>query len=601
MLQVYRKLFDILDPKERRRFLLLMVILVFVALADLVGLSAVLLLLNALSDTARLTGDGVLGWLYDGLGFDSLQAFQIFLAVGTALVIMSSIAIRALGDYAMIRYSTMRTYRIATRMLNVYLHRPYTWFLQRNSSEIARSVLSDVGRVVTKSLTPALRMLSSGLTALMIVGFLIAVDPMIALVAAGFLGGAYGVIYLSIRSKLLQISADLLEANKLRFRMAQEATGGFKELKLLGLEDSYSRRFDRPAARHAQRSALAQVLTKMPSYALQATVHAALIGLVLILLLRADGDLAAIIPTIGVFAFGTMRLMPAMQQIYGAFTSLRSSNRFLDDLHEEYTSVLSEVRNRPVRTSREARLPLTRELLLDNVSFAYPESQQAALRTATLRIPANASIGIVGGTGAGKTTLIDLILGLLRPDTGEIRVDGRVLDRGTLRAWQQSIGYVPQSIYLVDDTVRANIAFGMPPEKIDDAAVERAARLAALHEFITNDLPEGYHTMVGERGVRLSGGQRQRIGIARALYNDPDLLVFDEATSALDNITERVVMEAVSSMQGAKTIILIAHRLSTVRNCDVIHLMEQGCIAASGTYDELVAGSETFRRMASGI
>jgi ABC-type multidrug transport system fused ATPase/permease subunit len=325
-----------------------------------------------------------------------------------------------------------------------------------------------------------------------------------------------------------------------------------------------------------------------------------MIAMVMVLLLRADGDLAAVLPTIGVFAFGTMRLMPAMQQVYGAFTNLRTGQRVLDDLHAEYTTALAELNARPRSAPGGARLPLREILELDDLSFAYPKAERPALRGVTLRIPAHSTVGIVGGTGAGKTTLIDLILGLLIPDSGEIRVDGRRLDRDTLRLWQQSLGYVPQSIYLVDDSVRANIAFGVPPGQIDDAAVERAARLAALHDFVTNELPEGYATVVGERGVRLSGGQRQRIGIARALYHEPDLLVFDEATSALDNITERVVMEAVNSMQGARTIILIAHRLSTVRNCDVIHLMEHGSVAASGTYDELVARNETFRRMATG-
>jgi ABC-type multidrug transport system fused ATPase/permease subunit len=217
----------------------------------------------------------------------------------------------------------------------------------------------------------------------------------------------------------------------------------------------------------------------------------------------------------------------------------------------------------------------------------------------TLSLPARTTIGLVGGTGAGKTTLVDLMLGLLQPDAGSIRVDGRALDRDTMRAWQQSIGYVPQVIYLTDATIAENIAFGLPRDRIDMAAVESAARIAALHEFVMTDLPQGYDTFVGERGVRLSGGQRQRIGIARALYHDPALLIMDEATSALDTLTEKLVMEAVERIRQDKTVVMIAHRLGTVRNCDRIYLLENGVVADSGRFDDLVASSETFRRMAA--
>jgi ABC-type multidrug transport system fused ATPase/permease subunit len=209
-------------------------------------------------------------------------------------------------------------------------------------------------------------------------------------------------------------------------------------------------------------------------------------------------------------------------------------------------------------------------------------------------------VGIVGGTGAGKTTLVDLVLVLLTPDAGEIRVDGTVITEANRRAWQKTLGYVPQSIYLTDDTILGNIAFGVPKDQVDMAAVERAAKIAALHDFVLSDLPQGYETFVGERGVRLSGGQRQRIGIARALYRDPTLLIMDEATSALDNITERVVMEAVQKIRADKTIILIAHRLSTVKTCDTIFLMDRGRLMAQGSYDELLAGNEVFRRMVAG-
>ena len=243
---------------------------------------------------------------------------------------------------------------------------------------------------------------------------------------------------------------------------------------------------------------------------------------------------------------------------------------------------------------------LERKLELEKVSFVYETAERPTLHDVELTIPARTTVGIVGGTGAGKTTLVDLILGLLSPASGKIKVDGTVLTADNLRSWQASIAYVPQAIFLTDDTIAANIAFGVPKGEIDMAAVEHAARVAALHDFILSELPTGYDTRVGERGVRLSGGQRQRIGIARAMYRDPTLLIMDEATSALDNITEREVMEAMQRIRGDKTIILIAHRLSTVRSCNTIFLMERGRLLAQGSYDELLATSQVFRHMVSG-
>jgi ATP-binding cassette, subfamily B, bacterial PglK len=232
------------------------------------------------------------------------------------------------------------------------------------------------------------------------------------------------------------------------------------------------------------------------------------------------------------------------------------------------------------------------------VHYRYPGASRPALQNVSFDVEACTTVGIVGATGSGKTTLVDIVLGLLRPESGVIRVDGEVLEDQSVRHWQRSLGYVPQQIFLSDDSIAANIAFGLGGKDIDMAAVERAAKVANLHDFVVNELPEGYQTTVGERGVRLSGGQRQRIGIARALYRDPDLLIMDEATSALDNVTERAVMEAVHNLGRQKTIILIAHRLSTVRNCDRIFLLEHSELIASGTYDELVAQNARFRAMA---
>ncbi len=598
MIQVYHRIFDLLDKTEQRRFLILMGLLILVAIAELAGLGAVFLLLGVLSDPDRIQESERLSWAYETFGFSSVSSFQVALAILAILVVLSSQAIKMAGIYASARFSSMRQYTLSSRLLSIYLRQPYTWYLGRSSSDVSRRVLSEVNNFIGKVLLPSLNLVSAALVTLAIIGFLLAVDPVICIATGLIIGGGYLGIYFWQRRRLKWIGKELVRHNQTRFRLTQEAMGGFKEVKLMGLERGYSRRFESAALKAARHGAYASVLQQLPRIALEAIVFGFLIGLVMVLLLWNEGNLAAIIPKLGIFAFATLRLLPSLQKIYAAFTSILVGQASLEQIYDDFMKASKTAVDLP--TGGDKRLGLDQAITLENVAFSYPAAERTALRNVSLRIPKCTTVGIVGGTGAGKTTLVDLILGLLSPDSGEIRIDETPLSRDNLRSWQRSIGYVPQSIFLTDDSVRQNIAFGVPQDAIDNHAVERAAKLAALHDFVIEELPEGYETIVGERGVRLSGGQRQRIGIARALYHSPSLLILDEATSALDNITERVVMEAVETIRDEMTIIMIAHRLSTVRNCDVIYVMEHGTVASSGTYDELLHTSALFQRMAVG-
>lgn len=597
MLDVYRKILSLFDERERRQFWLLTVLMVLVALVEVAGISSVLLLLNVLADSASIRNSRTLSAFQDALGYDNLFHFQIAFALVSMAVVVTGLVIKAFGNYAMIRFSAMRGYTISNRLLGAYLHHPYSWFLERNSADIGKNVLNETDSLVGRMISPALRLISNILLVVAIVGFLIVVDPLVTILSAGLLGGCYALIYLRLRERLRRVGEELMQAFGERFRVSQEAMGGIKDVKLLGLEDSYIEIYKTAAVRGARANAAMGVMSDLPRFVLEAITFGTLLTVILVLLLRSDGNIADIVPTLGVFAFSVMRLLPVLQQIYHGLASMRGSKTVLDTIARDY----AEARRVP-RQPATAKTPLRLKhgLDLSQVHFTYANASRPALSGLDLHIPARTTIGIVGGTGAGKTTLVDLVLGLLVPDAGEIRVDDKPITDENRRNWQQSLGYVPQAIFLTDDSIAANIAFGIPKDQIDMAAVEHAARTAALHDFVISDLSQGYKTIVGERGIRLSGGQRQRIGIARALYRDPSLLIMDEATSALDNITERVVMEAVQNIRNDKTIFLIAHRLTTVRTCDTIFLMEHGQLAAQGTYDELVAGNETFRRMASG-
>jgi ABC-type multidrug transport system fused ATPase/permease subunit len=595
MLTTYRQLFALLDRAERRQVYGLLVLITLMALIDLVGVAAVLPFLAAAADPEVVRENAFLAALYAASGVSTDRAFLLLLGGLVLAFILLGMIVKLAGQYRIIRFGHRRNHSFSRRRLARYLGQPYAWHLNHNSATLGAAILTECDRVVGYALLPALKILAQSVSLLCLIGLLVVVSPGVALSAALGIGGTYALIFLFARARLTRYGKRQVAANAARYQVAQEAFGGIKDVKLMGLEPRYVSRYDTPTRSFVEAHAMSQIIAELPRFLLEAIAFGGLVLIILGLLILQEATLADVLPTLGVFGFAVLKIFPSIQQIYHALTQMRFAAPILTKLHAEFLdgTPLSAIAT-PTKP-----LPLTRTLVLENMNFAYPAAGRAALEGLSLSIKANTTVGIVGGTGAGKTTAVDLILGLLTPDKGRIVVDDVPLGPDNMRAWQNAIGYVPQQIFLTDDTVAANIAFGLPPEARNMAAVERAARLAELHDFVTGDLPQGYDTEVGERGVRLSGGQRQRIGIARALYHNPSVLILDEATSALDNLTERAVMDAVTNLAHAKTIIMIAHRLTTVRACDTIFLMENGNLAAQGTFDELVEGSETFRRMAS--
>ena len=596
MLTIYRRLWELLDRRERRRVGALLALVVVMGLVDLAGVASILPFLAVLSNPAIVETQPLLAAVYGGLGFTETRPFLVLLAAATFAVVVGSQAVKALTTYALTRFSTMRKYSLGARLLEGYLRQPYPWFLNRHSADLGKTVLSEVDQVVTTAVMPGLQLLAHGAVVLALVSLLVALDPVIALVGAVTIGGAYALVSGFARRYLARIGRDRLAANRERYAVAQEAMGGIKDVKLLGLEGTYLQRFRAPAFRFSRHQADAAIIAQVPRYLLEAIAFGAMLLLVLVLLVRGDGTIGAVLPLLGVYAFTGVRLFPALQQLYGAVTKLRFAGPALEALHADLVATRTSAV--PAAPAQPALVPQER-LALENVSYTYPGAERPALAGLDLAIDVNTTVGLVGATGAGKTTAVDVLLGLLEPDAGRLVVDGEPIGAHNRRAWQRAVGYVPQHIFLTDDTVAANIALGVPAGEVDPTAVERAARIAEVHRFVTEELPRGYDTAVGERGVRLSGGQRQRIGIARALYHDPAVLILDEATSALDNRTERAVMDAVHNLAHAKTIVMIAHRLSTVRACDRIFMLEHGRCAAEGTYDLLLEESFSFRSLTS--
>lgn len=584
----------LMAPAERRRLWLLTPVVAANALVQVVGIASVMPFLSLIANPAAIEEQPLLARLYDILGFASATGFMVFLGLGVLAVLVLSNAFAAGAQLLMLRFSWDMNHTLSVRMLRTYLFKPYVFFLGQNTAGLSKNILGEVKQAVTGFLVAGMNLVARSVVAFSVMVLLLVVDPLLALTALGFLGAAYGGMFLIVQRGMAQAGRNRSQADRARFKAAAEALAGAKEIKLLGLEAPFLKRYERPSRRFSRYMARQQVISLIPRYAFETIAFGGMLVIVLYMLVRGQ-SVVALLPTLGVYAFASYRLLPALQGIFAALTALRFSVAAVDVLYEDLEE---NVHAAPVDRRSIDPLPARRKVALRGVTFAYPGTRHPVLEGLDLDFDANSTVALVGTTGAGKTTVVDLLLGLLRPQEGALVVDDVEVTDEILPRWQQNLGYVPQVIYLSDDTVAGNIAFGVPEREVDMAAVERAARAANIHDFIVEELPDGYLTEVGERGVRLSGGQRQRLGIARALFHDPDVLVLDEATSALDNVTEESIFHSVHEIGRSKTVVMIAHRLSTIRGADVIFVLDHGRVVAKGTYEELLATSPEFRSLA---
>jgi ABC-type multidrug transport system fused ATPase/permease subunit len=589
----------LLDARERRQFWLLLVMVLIMGLIDMLGVASIVPFLTLLRRPEIIFDNAHLFYIYESLNFQDPKGFVLWFGFAVFGFFIFGQFFKSATIYALTRFSHLRGYSISRRLLGRYLSRPYAWFLHRNTADLGKSILSEVDKAVTGVIVPAMRILAYGAVTVFLVALLFIMNPLVTLCGTLLVGGSYVLVFMFVRRYLGNLGVERVRANEERFRMAQEALTGIKAVKLMGLEATYLGRFREPAMRLARYQSTAAVTAEVPRYLLEAIGFGGIMAFLLVMLMTADARLGDMLPVIGVYVFAAARLFPSLQQLYRGSANLRFHQAALEEVVRDFVQTPSDdARALAPAAPSMPPLGLRGRLVFDRVTYTYPGAARPALRDLDLVIEANTTVGIVGSTGAGKTTAVDLLLGLLHPDVGAVVVDGVPIDADNLRAWQRTLGYVPQDIFLTDDTVAANIALGAPAAAIDTAAVERAARVAELHDFVMSELPQDYATQVGERGVRLSGGQRQRIGIARALYHDPSLLILDEATSALDNRTERAVMDAVHNLAHTKTIVMIAHRLSTVEACDKIFMLDHGKCIAVGTYQELLASNRSFQEMA---
>lgn len=582
IIQVFNHLWGILSPKAQRSLMSALLLVIIMTAIETAGVVSIIPFLAVLAAPNVVYEQHQLASLYRWLAFDSPAQFIVVLGLASATVVGLAALFKSFTTYTLNRFANMQRHEISTRLLWLYLQQPYAWFLGRNSAELSKKILSEVDQLTTQVLSPVIQMIASSVVMLAMLLLLLIHDHVTALLAAGLLGSLYFSIYLIVRHRLGGIGRERRAANTERYQAASEALTGIKAITLSGRAETYIDRFRRASHTFARHQATNETLGQVPRYIVEATSYASLIALMLILLWRKGDDLGEILPAIGLYGFAAFRMLPAAQTIFRGFSQVSFGAAGFDHIYRD----LNLPSRRQVIES-EPWIP-RRDISLVGVTYSYPGGDvRPALCDINLRIPVNQTIGIIGITGAGKSTLLDIILGLLEPTNGKVLIDGEPLTFERLPSWHRYIGYVPQEVFLLDDTVAANIALGLPPEEIDQAVLEAAARAAHIHSFI-DGLPLGYETKVGERGVRLSGGQRQRLGIARALFHNPGILIMDEATSALDHQTECEVMLAINQIREHRTIVIVTHRLNTVTDCDLVYRLEKGLVNDQGTFRELI-------------
>ncbi|WP_310446556.1 ABC transporter ATP-binding protein [Thiobacillus sp.] len=585
LIHLLKRLWCHVSPRRRLQFGLLLVLMVLASFAEIVSIGAVLPFLGVLTVPDRVFVHPASQPFIELLALKGPKDLLLPLTVVFGLAVLLTGAMRL----ALLWVSTRLSFGAGADLsISVYrrtLYQPYAVHVARNSSEVISGILGKTNDIIYSTIMPVLTLISSSIMLVMILIALLAVDPFIALVAFGGFGMIYAIIIQLTRNRLLIDSQRIARESTHVLKALQEGLGGIRDVLIDGTQPTYCQIYrdaDLPL-RRAQGNNI--FIANSPRYGMEALGMLLITTLAYVLAQQPDG-IAKAIPVLGAFALGAQRLLPVLQLAYGAWSNIRGGQASLQDALDLLDQPLPEYAERPTAEA----LPFRQQIALKQLSFRYSPQAPWVLNNLELIIAKGSRVGFIGTTGSGKSTLLDIVMGLLLPTQGALKIDGQPITTVNHRAWQAHIAHVPQAIFLADSSIEENIAFGVPKNQIDPQRAREAARQAQIADIIET-WPEQYQTFVGERGIRLSGGQRQRIGIARALYKQADVIIFDEATSALDNETEQAVMQAIESLSEDLTILIIAHRLSTLRNCTQIVELGDCGIKRIGNYQEIVANS----------
>jgi ABC-type multidrug transport system fused ATPase/permease subunit len=572
--ELLRRLLFLVRPYGLGKAAVVLVVMLLQGLLQVAGVTSIFPFLALATNPEGFRSSGI-GQRVLGL-LPPLDNSQLLLWAGviSILTLVASNAVNLLSDYVRARYAHSLAHWLRLQLLSRIASQPWSYFLQRNSAVLLKKSAGDVRFMTESVLMPILEAMTRLVTAVCLVLLIVLVDWRVALVAAASLVAFYAAVLRLIQSKRRSLSAQFKVADRGVMREAHQLLGGMKTVKIRHAERHFLERFAIHSKDMATILSKSPMLVHSPKYLLEPIAFGAVIVAVLAHA-GAEKDLAAILPLAGVMGLAGYRLLPAMQLVYTQIVQALLCRHAVDEVYDEMCQVPAA--DGVVWEPSPEPLRWNREIAFENVSFTYGDASDPVLRGLSFSLPKHSSLAVVGATGSGKSTLVDLLMGLHLPTAGMIAVDGKPLDEAMMRSWQAGIGYVPQDIFLIDDTITRNIALGVADAEIDMERVVSSAGAARIREFIETELPDGFDTLVGERGLRLSGGQRQRIALARALYTQPNLLILDEATSALDNQTEAEVTEAISNLKGRVTMVVVAHRLSTVENCEYVLPLKDGC------------------------
>jgi ATP-binding cassette, subfamily B, bacterial PglK len=584
----------LMTPRQRAQLGMLFVAMTAGALMEMVGIGAIPAFAALVGSPERVLNNAyVLRYVGD---LHSVPQSSLLLYAAGGLLILFVLKNTYLFVLLLVQSAFTQRFqsRLAVRVLRAYLYAPYHLHLQRNPSELLRNANSEALEIIASVVMPGMILTMELLTVTAILALLFLAQPAVSLFACVLLGSTSLLFMKTLRKRLSHYGERIQYFRGKMVQSVHESLSSVKMTKVLGREDYFLGTFAFNAEGYAAANRFRQIATETPRLILEITAIAGLLGVAAVLTIAGKSPLAITV-TLALLSIALVRTIPSVNRITSALATLRYGDYALQAISKDLRELEADDDTDQKRT--DVPLPLRESIRFENVTYRYPGAGKPSLSGISLCIQRGTSVAIIGPTGAGKTTLVDLLLGLLEPSGGRVLIDEGDL-KDNIRPWQRSIGYVPQDIYLTDDTIRANIALGIPPENVDLLAIQRAIIAAQLDVFVAS-LPSQLDTVVGERGVRLSGGQRQRIGIARALYHNPSVMIFDEATSSLDSETEELVIEAVDALRGGRTIVVIAHRMSTIRNCDYAFALRDGALAASGLVTDLVDRSQFPRALSA--
>jgi ATP-binding cassette subfamily C protein len=569
------------------------VAIVFTAFLEVIGIASVLPFIHLVSNPEAIQQNDWLLKISNFFNFKSYTDLLILTGFGMLVFLTLANAFTVFTTWLQHRIVWDTGHSLSTRLLQSYLVRPYSFFLNKNTSELQSKIVMEVGQLCSSVILPLNEIISRVAVVFVIFILLLVVDVKTSFIIIGSLSGAYLIAYLLRKGVLQSLGEKRIQVNLARFRSLSDALQGIKTSRIYNASDYFYNRYNKASLDYSIIHPRVQLISILPKSIIEIIAFGGVIAAIIFMLLQGK-NVNESLPTITLYALAGYRLLPSLQRIFASATKLKHSfpvlHEVYDDLHYNNRYQNKENTSKPIK-------PFQQSVKFNNLSYRYEESERKILDNVSFEIKKGETVAFVGSTGDGKTTLIDLLVGLLEADYNQILIDGVSLESGNVAQWQEQIGYVQQSVFLFDDTIVSNIAIGKDQNDVDYQKLEKVCRLANIHDFIMKELDNGYDTPVGERGVKLSGGQKQRLGIARALYRSPAILVLDEATSALDGVTESKVIDSLKSLDENMTIIIIAHRLSTVKHADCIFLLKKGEIVESGSYNVLESSSTIFKEL----